>query len=680
MAANPVERLLNVIMTIGSRRRIDRARLLEAIPEYRDAPSEEARLRMFERDKAEILELGIPLRSERDPFEDVVHYSIAAPSETDELDLSPAEYTVLLAASRAWDERAAGGPARRVRAKLLSFGQEADADLLRRTPRGALESLPVLAPLLDAVTSGGAVRFRYRTAGNAVADRAVEPWVVGVHDGHWYVLGYDRDRGASRVFRASRLESFPRRIGEAREPRPERLDLSRELGRVHESDERAAMRVRARPFKALPLRELAGTGPEAEELSLPELPRPAARRLVLGQARWAELLEPAPWRAELEDVLTGIADAHARAADSGAVARSVPLERPRIRVAASGQDRLSRLIAIASHVLSRGEADLDGLAAAFGITRATLIDDLQTLFVCGDLGTGFEDLIEAEWEHGIVRVRNAAPLGRALRLSGAETAALLAGLSVLEPSAGQEAEVVASARAKLIAARDRGAASDARSAANEASPPQSAGLRDGSAALDGPSPGPRDPRLAVRAAIDAALAEPDGALTIRYSSPASAGTSVRRLRPLALESDGARTYLRARCELVDDERTFRLERILEILPEGTAQSADATAPGPALAGREEGDVWVRLEAPARWIAEAFDAVQLRSEAPARAGEPESDGAMLALLPRPVRFALVDAVLESAGAAEVLEPRDLRDTIVTIARDAAERHHGAEPLR
>ena len=691
MAANPVERLLNVIMTIGSRRRIDRARLMESIPEYRAAVSEDARLRMFERDKAEIIQLGIPLRSDYDPFEDVVHYRIEAPSTTDELNLTTEEYTVLLAASRAWDERAVGGSARRGRVKLLSFGQEADEDLLRRTPRGSLESFPVLSPLLDAVTSGQAVTFQYRTAANKVSKRTVEPWIVGVHDGHWYLWGFDRDRDAPRLFRASRMESFPKSLGPARAERPQELSLERQLARLDDSEDRAAAEVRVRPFKAQTLRERADVGQETERFTLPMLPRPACRRLMLPHVRWAELLAPQPWREELVDVLARISALHEGDGDLSRIDRSEEVVRPRIRIASTGQDRLSRLISATSYVLAHGGADLEELANALGISKKQLVDDLTTLFMCGDLGTGFEDLIEATWEHGAVHVRNAEPLGRALRLTGGEIAALLAGLSVLDASGGPEQAIIASTRRKLRAAQGGAEPTDdsgshrcagAVAAESEAEPEEAASAPVGesaetaSASITDPAPTGLS-RAQIRAHIDRALAAPDGALTIRYSSPASPGTSVRRLSGLRLESDGARTYVRAHCDLVDGERTFRLERIVDVLPGDAPLHADATSAELDLSGTVAGDVWLRLEPPARWIEESFDAVEMRESTA------DDDGArpgLLVKLQDPVRFALVDAVLESAGAAEVLQPRELRDTIVTVARDAMARHGAPEPLR
>lgn len=681
MAARGVERLLNVIMTIGSRRRIDRAKLFAVIPEYADAPSETAAERMFERDKAQILELGLPLRTEADLFdENTVYYRIEAAEADAVLDLSTEEYTVLLAASRAWDDAAAGGAARRVRAKLLSLGHDADPDLLRRTPRGAVESLPVLSPLLEAVTAGTAVGFAYRSARGQLQDRRVEPWVVGVHDGHWYLLGWDLDREASRLFRASRIESFPERGGTATRPRPADLDIASALGAQDPSEETASAELRVEPFKALALRERAGAALDAPTVTLPPQPRAAARRQILGDARWIELLAPAAWREELACVLTTVAERHAGPADTAPLESASPRVPRRIRTTTTGTDRLSRLISEASYVMQRGEVELAELAAAVGISEKQLVADLEILFLCGDLGTGWEDLIEAEWEHGVVRVRNAEPLRRGLRLSAAEVTALLAGIAALEPSAGETAAVLASARAKLLASIDPESDSEIDPEGRAASPVAGgeASARGGSDPAPTAEPaGDRAERVlaAVQAALPTAEGEAGPGLTIRYSAPDRPGTSVRRIHPLRLETSGPRSYLLADCELAGGRRSFRLDRVVEVLGPDAVQHRDEPAPAVDLSGIVEDGVWLRLEPPARWVAEAFEAAELR-DAPV-AGEQAP--VVYARLEAPVRAALVDAVLEAAGAAEVLSPPALRDTIVMVTRETASRHGAPDAI-
>ena len=671
MASKSVERLLNVIMTIGSRRRIDRAKLFSVIPGYAEAVSDQAAERMFERDKAAIIELGLPLVTERDLFdENTVYYRIDAARSGAVLDLTTEEYTVLLAASRAWDTAAAGGAARRVRAKLLSLGHDADPDLLRRTPRGAVESLPVLSPLLQAVVSGRGVRFMYRGTHGAPSERAVEPWVVGVHDGHWYVHGWDRDRGAPRVFRASRIESFPVMAGAADQPRPASIDLSAELERMLDSDDRDAALLRAAPYKALALRDRAGAALEEEAFRLPNLPRPAARRLLLSDIRWVELLEPALWRDELAEVLAAIAAAHEGEADLSVLDRAAVRPQPRIRVSPQSGDHLSRLISAASYVMSRDEVQLAELSEALGVSEKQLITDLQVLFVCGDMGAGWEDLIEAEWEHGTVRVRNAEPLQRALDLSAVEATALLAGLAALEPAAGQSAEVVESARAKLLAVVEGTAEPSEEPRVPTRTEIAAATTADETAARTADRA--EQVLTAVQAALRAAPGSEDAHLTIRYSSADRAGTSVRRIRPLRIETSGARSYLLAHCELARGERRFRLDRIVELLEDGAAMSRPDPGDSPVLAGRVDGEVWLRLAPAGHWIAESFDAVELRDSADGDETDGGS-GATYARLLDPVLAPLVDAVMESAGAAEVLTPDSLRDTIVTVARGGAARH-------
>src|SRR5699024_1971483 len=147
----------------------------------------------------------------------------------------------------------------------------------------------------------------------------------------------------------------------------------------------------------------------------------------------------------------------------------------------TGTDHLSRLISVASYVMNRGEVDLSELAGALGVSEKTLITDLQVLFVCGDMGTGWEDFIEAEWEHGTVRVRNAEPLRRPLRLSSVEITALLAGLAALEPTAGQAAHIVAGAREQVEAGgahRPPGRPGRTRAHGGAGRPPRRRGARE----------------------------------------------------------------------------------------------------------------------------------------------------------------------------------------------------------
>src|SRR5690625_3432600 len=99
---------------------------------------------------------------------------------------------------------------------------------------------------------------------------------------------------------------------------------------------------------------------------------------------------------------------------------------------------------------------------------------------------------------------------------------------------------------------------------------------------------------------------------IRYSAPDRPGTSVRRIRPLRIETDGARSYLLADCEQAGAQRRFRLDRIVELPPDEAEQHLAESGPGPDLSGRVEGPVWLRLAPPARLIDGSFGSDECRA--------------------------------------------------------------------
>lgn len=642
-------------MTIGSRRRITRELLFEVIPAYRDAASIAAAERMFERDKADILALGFDLRTETDAWdESIVHYRIHRPERDRVIPVTREQYTVLLAASRAWDEATAGGAARRVRAKLLSLGLEPDEDLLRVAPEARLESLPSLSPLLQAVEDRRAVRFAYRRADGTLAQREVEPWDVAVVAGHWYLLAHDRDRADERVFRVSRIESFPRDFAGAAHPRPERASVVARM-RDGVGQEVREVRLDVAPEKALALRDQVGADALAQKIDLGERAHADAVALVLADSRWLTLVEPAEWRRELAEVLESVASLHASPADDLPDAAGAQRPAPRIRVTPSAGDRLSRLVSEVSYVVARGEVPVEAMAADFGITEAQLVEDLRVLYLCGDLGGGWENLIEAHWEDGWVRVANADALATSLRLTGPETTALLAGLSALEPADAAERALIDSARRALLGEQDEEGATAEPAAESDAAPETR----------------PARGETVARRLRDAIAR--GGEVTIRYSPPELEGTMRRRVRPRQLAAVDGRGYVQ-----VDDltpgvdgaVRRFRLDRLVEV------DESPAPVPPiqPDLHAPVE-DAWIRVAPEAAWIADSFAAAEVRDVAPADDGSPRS----LVRIGSPVRAAVLDAVIEAKGAAELLRPAAWRELVHEAAAGAARRHRRNEPI-
>jgi proteasome accessory factor B len=84
-----------------------------------------------------------------------------------------------------------------------------------------------LGKLLAAIDSGRVVQFSHRPSRTEpYVTRTVEPWGVLTERGRWYLVGHDRDRDATRVFRLSRIDEDVTPIGPADAVRrPEGVDL-----------------------------------------------------------------------------------------------------------------------------------------------------------------------------------------------------------------------------------------------------------------------------------------------------------------------------------------------------------------------------------------------------------------------------------------------------------------------
>ncbi|MER7210162.1 WYL domain-containing protein [Streptosporangium sp. NPDC000239] len=210
MSRRKTERLLNlVICLLATRRPLSAEHIRQAVPGY-DAANDEAFQRMFERDKNELREIGIPIEVQKDPWEEDPGYRIVRESyELPEITLEPDEAAVVGLAAQVWQRASLAEAASGALLKLRAGGVETDeADGMLG---GALELRvdtrdPAFPALWEAVRDRRAVRFPYRAAASeSVLTRTVEPWGVVSRRGRWYVVGHDRDRDAARVFRLSRI-------------------------------------------------------------------------------------------------------------------------------------------------------------------------------------------------------------------------------------------------------------------------------------------------------------------------------------------------------------------------------------------------------------------------------------------------------------------------------------------
>ncbi len=229
MSSARAERLVNLVLCLLSTRQYLPAEgIRRIVPGYADVASDEAFFRMFERDKSELRDLGVPLETGRSPgLEAGEGYRIARRDyELPDIDLEPDEAAAVALAARLWDSPGLAGAARGALLKLRAAGVEVDDHPTGVEPR-VRAAEPAIAPLISAVQAGRAVTFAHRRhPAEDPLQRTVEPWGVVSWRGRWYVAGHDRDRDATRCFRVSRIVGDVRPVGPTGSvQRPEGTDL-----------------------------------------------------------------------------------------------------------------------------------------------------------------------------------------------------------------------------------------------------------------------------------------------------------------------------------------------------------------------------------------------------------------------------------------------------------------------
>jgi proteasome accessory factor B len=138
--------------------------------------------------------------------------------------------------------------------------------------------------LAAAVHDGRVVSFDYRgpSSGREPARRTVEPWGLVAWHGRWYLVGHDRDRDDTRVFRLSRVQGTPKTQGAAGAvTRPPGLDLTAAVSAYDAAAPVSSAVVRVRVGRGLGLRRLAGAAqPAGEGWDVVDVPFTDAERLA----------------------------------------------------------------------------------------------------------------------------------------------------------------------------------------------------------------------------------------------------------------------------------------------------------------------------------------------------------------------------------------------------------------
>jgi proteasome accessory factor C len=303
-------------------------------------------------------------------------------------------------------------------------------------------------------------------------------------------------------------------------------------------------------------------------------------------------------------------------------------------------DHLPRLLALVPWLLAHPDTAVGDVARQFGVTERQVRADLDLLWMCGLPGYGPGDLMDVVWQDDRVSLSNADTIARPLRLTADEALALVVALRALLGIPGiVDTAAVESALAKL------------ESAAGGAVPGDEVTVT-----VDAVT----DP--AVVACVADALAT-GRRLHLRYWVPARDEATERDVDPIRMFTSDGTAYLVGWCHLVDDLRTFRLDRALaatvletkaDVPPEVRERVPDATLFTPA---PEDRLVTLELEPATRWVADYYPCEEVR----------ERPGGGLTVRLRARDDAWIRRLaLGLAGAGWVVDPPDLAGE---IRRDA-----------
>ncbi|MGI8695128.1 MAG: helix-turn-helix transcriptional regulator [Mycobacteriales bacterium] len=320
MSSQRAERLVNlVICLLSTRQFLAASRIRALVPGYGsaagDASADEAFKCMFERDKAELRELGVPLETGRNSaFDTDEGYRIARRDyELPEIELAPDEAAAVGLAARLWQSAGLAAASRGALRKLRAGGAEIEPSLAIQPRIEASE--PTFDACLAAVRARCPITFDYRTPrSTSPARRTVEPWGVVSWHGRWYVVGHDRDRDAPRCFRLSRMVGEVETAGAPGSVTPpDDVDLVAAVST--QSPPLHTARVRVAAGAAAGLRRLGRVVQSADGADVVELdygdPQTLAARLA-GHGRSVVVLDPPDVRAAV------VARLRARAADETA--------------------------------------------------------------------------------------------------------------------------------------------------------------------------------------------------------------------------------------------------------------------------------------------------------------------------------------------------------------------------
>jgi proteasome accessory factor B len=272
-----------------------------------------ARRAAFERDKAALRDIGVPIETDMvtgGAYAGQTRYWIDRRAyELTDLDLDADEMRALqVAVAAVHTESSAGQDA------IWKLGGALGDE---RPPVSAVvPDRPELPSIRSAVASRSTIEFSYR--GEL---RRLDPWGLLLRGGFWYVVGHDRERGERRTFRVDRFEGGVKGIvvGEAGsferptsfDPRSAFPSDPKQIG--HAADEGVEALIEIDALRAAAIERELGAARVVERMAdgsivvrVPASNLDAFRSWLLGLLDHARVVEPAAVRDHIVSWLTDV--------------------------------------------------------------------------------------------------------------------------------------------------------------------------------------------------------------------------------------------------------------------------------------------------------------------------------------------------------------------------------------
>ncbi|HEY6908136.1 MAG TPA: WYL domain-containing protein [Myxococcales bacterium] len=665
------ERLLDLVaLLLDAREPVSFAELRELFPDEYGGPRANAE-RKLERDKAELLELGVPVEyvePQRLDERELGGYRIDRKAYfLPDPQLLPEEAAALYAAGAA-----------ALDARDFPFAQDLRHALRKISVASATQAAGAAARRLLVVRPGDPQRApKLRLLGEAVArrkrvhivyqkppgldgtpgersEREVDPWGLAFRGKAWRLVCHDHLRNAERVFVVDRIESV-----QVNEQKPHSADFETpknfEAGATAERSSKPwqwahhapqEVMVRFAPGSEALAERLFGESPGGR-LQVTNVDGLLPQILSLGDRAWIE--SPRPAREKVRRALEKIAQLCAAPAgpapdlaQPAAAAKPPAVRAP--EAADDKRERLRRLLLVVPAARRRPGVKLDELARELGLDAEELRRDIELLGMVGRPPFSPDDLIDISVdERDRVSVALDQSFSRPPRLTPLEALALSAAAQEVAGADPAVTAALAKLTAKLAPASRELYAQLARRLATAAPPP------------GGP----------VLAQLRAA-AERHREVAIEYDKNGRGAAGERIFRPQGVIDHGGVWYAIGHDMGRGAERTFRVDRMLSVRETGQA-FPDPGPLDPARFQREqlffpsgrEQPVTLRFSrTAAAWALWHYGSRAQRLP----------DGRADAVIETEGTAYAVEIALSYAGEAEIAAPREARDAL----RDEAER--------